>query len=130
MFISYIVGGALYILIYKIKQPCLYIEPPALSMISKGKYFLDFMCTHMLTIDMTNTIFVPAFSLFCLSFHEEAGHRVIRNLGIIGICQTLLWYFATFITRVSEVRPEWYVNIVPELAFCAGFTVLYIAPPA
>ena len=86
MFISYIAGGALYILIYKIKQPCLYIEPPALLLISKGKYFLDFTCTHMLTIDMSNTIFVPALSLFCLSFHEEAGSKVIRNLGIMGIC--------------------------------------------
>lgn len=84
----------------------------------------------MLTIDMSNTIFVPAFSLFCLSFHEDTGSKVIRNLGMMGICQTMLWYFATFITRVSEARPHWYIRIVPELAFYAGFIVLYVAPIA
>ena len=89
---------------------------------------MDFTCVHVLTIDMTNAIFVPAFSLLCLSWHEPEGSKVIRDLAIMGISQTMLWFFATFTTRVSEARREWYVNIMPEACFYAAYTVLYILP--
>jgi len=123
--LSFIFGGAFYALVCKITRPCLLFSSPLLNTNSHG----DFMETYGLLLDLTNNMSAPALvGILIASYGDEELDWIPSISGWLCVAQTLLFYFALFMTRVSEARSAFYIKVMPELTYYASVVALGLLP--
>ena len=80
---------------------------------------------------MINNILAPGLVSLWVSISNTTyadTDRIPKISGWLCIFQTFLFIFASFVTRVSEARRNWYVAVMPELAYVASVFAMAIVP--
>lgn len=96
--LSFVFGAALFALISKFKKPVLGMKSILIATNGHG----DFMEYYGFQIDFTNTMAAPAFTGLFLGIFQEEGPHYSMATGYLCLAQTLFFFLAMFLTRVSE----------------------------
>jgi len=90
------------------------------------------MDTNKLQLDLTINMCAPAVVGVCLSWFRvyDQMSTMSKMSGWLCMVQVFCFFFGLFITRVSEVRSEYYIKIMPELTYCASYMAWFVLPLA
>ena len=132
--VTYIGGGALYLLFYHfVAKPRMQLTAPT----SQGVNRKDFFSKHMCLIDMLNAVLASAVLCAFITWQDfipadpdrdAATIGLLNTLTYLGLAQVAVLLFAIFVTRVSEHRENGYNNCMPEIAYYSSLAAMGVFP--